>query len=153
MIRGLRCIVLLFCLIVISPTSFAETEECSESDVLLFAKTAVDLGILFSGGCHTFLSARVSQECCDTTETIVSSPCSSQVFAKIEQLDFNSAFYTFLLHAMEKCRQEPSVGYVLTGCPDGVVAGEEQCDDGNAISGDGCSSYCFVEDGYDCFPD
>ncbi len=32
-------------------------------------------------------------------------------------------------------------------CGDGVVAGNEQCDDGNTDSGDGCSSTCAVEPG------
>ncbi|MCP3102462.1 DUF4215 domain-containing protein [Myxococcus sp. K15C18031901] len=35
-------------------------------------------------------------------------------------------------------------------CGDGVVAGAEQCDDGNLHSGDGCSSVCRVEPGYTC---
>uniref|UniRef100_A0A0G4HN54 EGF-like domain-containing protein n=1 Tax=Chromera velia CCMP2878 TaxID=1169474 RepID=A0A0G4HN54_9ALVE len=33
---------------------------------------------------------------------------------------------------------------------DGVVAGDEKCDDGNAQSGDGCDSNGQVEDGYSC---
>ncbi len=35
-------------------------------------------------------------------------------------------------------------------CGDGVVAGNELCDDGNTTSGDGCSSSCAVEAGYTC---
>jgi cysteine-rich repeat protein len=35
-------------------------------------------------------------------------------------------------------------------CGDGVVAGEEECDDGDASSGDGCSSACKEEDGWTC---
>jgi fibro-slime domain-containing protein len=35
-------------------------------------------------------------------------------------------------------------------CGDGVVAGNELCDDGNTTSGDGCSSTCAVESGYTC---
>lgn len=54
------------------------------------------------------------------------------------------------------------VGYVLNGdilapqkciqeeCGNRVVFGNEQCDDGNLISGDGCSSKCLVENGYVC---
>ncbi len=30
-------------------------------------------------------------------------------------------------------------------CGDGVVEGSEQCDDGNLVNGDGCSSSCVVE--------
>lgn len=35
-------------------------------------------------------------------------------------------------------------------CGDGVVDAGEQCDDGNQISGDGCSSTCTVEVGWYC---
>ena len=35
-------------------------------------------------------------------------------------------------------------------CGDGIVAGNEQCDDGNTNSDDGCSSTCTVEPGYTC---
>ncbi len=35
-------------------------------------------------------------------------------------------------------------------CGDGVIEVPEECDDGNADSGDGCSSICFVEDGWEC---
>ncbi len=35
-------------------------------------------------------------------------------------------------------------------CGDGVIAGLEECDDGNTSSGDGCSSTCSVESGYTC---
>jgi len=34
-------------------------------------------------------------------------------------------------------------------CGDGIVA-SEACDDGNVLSGDGCSSSCTVEDNYNC---
>ena len=35
-------------------------------------------------------------------------------------------------------------------CGDGIIAGTEKCDDGNATSGDGCSSTCTIERGYVC---
>ncbi|NTX05785.1 DUF4215 domain-containing protein, partial [Myxococcus sp. CA040A] len=35
-------------------------------------------------------------------------------------------------------------------CGDGVLGGVEACDDGNQLSGDGCSSVCQVETGYTC---
>jgi len=38
-------------------------------------------------------------------------------------------------------------------CGDGVIEGNEQCDDGNAVSGDGCSSTCQVELGWTCNED
>jgi cysteine-rich repeat protein len=35
-------------------------------------------------------------------------------------------------------------------CGDGLHAGGLDCDDGNTSSGDGCSSTCTVEVGYNC---
>jgi len=34
---------------------------------------------------------------------------------------------------------------VAAPCGNGVKDGREQCDDGNAANGDGCSSQCVVE--------
>jgi len=35
-------------------------------------------------------------------------------------------------------------------CGDGVIWGAEECDDGNSVSGDGCSASCAVEAGFEC---
>ncbi|MCW5890607.1 MAG: DUF4215 domain-containing protein [bacterium] len=35
-------------------------------------------------------------------------------------------------------------------CGDGVVAGDEACDDGGTLDGDGCSSTCTLEAGWSC---
>ena len=35
-------------------------------------------------------------------------------------------------------------------CGNGVLDETEQCDDGNTVSGDGCSRICQVENNYDC---
>lgn len=35
-------------------------------------------------------------------------------------------------------------------CGDGLVTGSEACDDGNALSNDGCSAMCTPESGYTC---
>lgn len=48
--------------------------------------------------------------------------------------------------------------YTLTGsncisnCGNGLRQGREGCDDGNTVSGDGCSGACQVEAGYICSP-
>ena len=36
-------------------------------------------------------------------------------------------------------------------CGDSMVTGDEVCDDGNEINGDGCSSTCTLETGYTCY--
>lgn len=36
-------------------------------------------------------------------------------------------------------------------CGNGKTQGSlEECDDGNVVSGDGCSSTCKIEDNFDC---
>ena len=40
--------------------------------------------------------------------------------------------------------------YNLEICGDGIHEGQLDCDDGNLIDGDGCSSQCKIEDGYKC---
>lgn len=61
------------------------------------------------------------------------------------------------------CSAEPSICRVLMGwrcmgdpavcapvCGDGLIRGTEQCDDGNLVNGDGCSSTCQIEIGWRC---
>ena len=51
-----------------------------------------------------------------------------------------------------------SAGYTGDGsscnatCSDGISMVEEECDDGNALSGDGCSEVCSIERGFTCSP-
>jgi cysteine-rich repeat protein len=49
-----------------------------------------------------------------------------------------------------------NIGFTLSGvncirnCGNGIRTQGEQCDDGNAINGDGCSSNCTLEKGFIC---
>ncbi len=43
-----------------------------------------------------------------------------------------------------------SVQYEKARCGDKLILLNEDCDDGNAVSGDGCSSVCKVETGFNC---
>ncbi len=45
---------------------------------------------------------------------------------------------------------EASVTTQMGTCGNGQLEGDEQCDDGNLLSGDGCSATCTIEDGYAC---
>ncbi len=40
--------------------------------------------------------------------------------------------------------------YQLSACGDGVAGSGEECDDANAVAGDGCSPGCTTEAGYLC---
>ena len=43
-----------------------------------------------------------------------------------------------------------TVHYLLEICGDGINAGVNECDDGNTLSHDGCSSKCRIESGWAC---
>ncbi|MBL7715641.1 MAG: DUF4215 domain-containing protein [Bdellovibrionales bacterium] len=47
-------------------------------------------------------------------------------------------------------KDAPATGSNSPVCGNGAIASPETCDDGNAVSGDGCSSSCTVEGGYAC---
>ena len=58
---------------------------------------------------------------------------------------------TGLLLALAACGGGSSDGGTPAArCGDGVKAGTETCDDGNTTNGDGCSSSCSVEAGFNC---
>ena len=44
-----------------------------------------------------------------------------------------------------------SSGMCIENCGDGKNYGINQCDDGNLIDGDGCSSSCLIEEGWMCY--
>ena len=46
--------------------------------------------------------------------------------------------------------ERKTAGVENPACGDGVVANTESCDDGNVGNGDGCSSVCAIEPGYQC---
>src|SRR5690606_30526854 len=50
------------------------------------------------------------------------------------------------------CQAEPSCSNegCISRCGDGLIIGNEKCDDGNTVDGDGCSSTCQEEPGYTC---
>jgi len=48
------------------------------------------------------------------------------------------------------CTLDPSACPIPPGCGDGTLAGDEECDDGNTTSADGCSLACRLETGFIC---
>ncbi|MGN1072573.1 MAG: DUF4215 domain-containing protein [Bradymonadia bacterium] len=48
------------------------------------------------------------------------------------------------------CGDDSTSPVIVHGCGDGMISVDEGCDDGNTESGDGCSSTCEVEPGYEC---
>jgi fibro-slime domain-containing protein len=48
------------------------------------------------------------------------------------------------------CTQDPSACPIPPGCGNGALDSDEECDDGNTVSGDGCSLACRQETGFVC---
>src|SRR5664279_3119569 len=48
------------------------------------------------------------------------------------------------------CAQDPSNCPIPAGCGNGTLDSGEECDDGNNVSGDGCSMTCRQETGFVC---
>lgn len=69
------------------------------------------------------------------------------------RLTYSAAFLTLVLGACSTSDHNdnsPDAGVVTDApaagvCGDGIVDGNEQCDDGNTVSGDGCSATCATE--------
>jgi cysteine-rich repeat protein len=81
---------------------------------------------------------------CITAELIHGVPrCFSCNFSQHFQTDGNGSCL---------CKSGYSLlnGICVTVCGNGELFGIEQCDDGNHVSGDGCSSLCQVEKSYEC---
>jgi cysteine-rich repeat protein len=69
----------------------------------------------------------------------------------------NGLFYGDGKGCSKTCTAEPTcldssgkTQACTTTCGDGNVDPGEACDDGNGLDGDGCSSRCVVEDGFEC---
>eukprot|EP00736_Rhodelphis_marinus_P006773 Rmarinus@m.8510 len=108
------------------------------AETFRFGASAIDVGVISSSGCQSLYSRRVSQYCCDIVAELVSDRCIGMGMDFSQSSVEKDAYVSFLHMTVSRCRFEAGVGYDLYGCADGVVTGEEQCDDGNAISGDGC---------------
>jgi len=81
-----------------------------------------------------------SDEQCDDGNTVDGDGCSSTC-----KLESDALFQcTVSPDRKEKTICKPRV------CGDGVITDDEQCDDGNLVDGDGCSSKCVIEKFYRC---
>ena len=63
--------------------------------------------------------------------------------------DYDAQYGSGDLVCSDNCTMDTS-SCVSGVCGDGVINTEEGCDDGNTDDGDGCSSACQIESGYNC---
>jgi cysteine-rich repeat protein len=98
--------------------------------------SAPDAATIDAGRCGN--GALDPGEQCDDGNTISGDGCSSQ--CKLE-CDWLCGM------PVPGC---PSCGISLQRCGNGILTSNEECDDGNVASGDGCSASCQVEPGWRC---
>ena len=75
---------------------------------------------------------------------------SAAVNASNDLAAFNLLLVSQSLHPMFSIQQR---GRIVAECGNGLLETAETCDDGNQIDGDGCSSACYIEEGWLCQPD
>jgi len=104
--------------------------------VNVFVRLATPLSIFFNKhkkGCGD--GFRTYPEECDDGNQISGDGCSKKCKVELGYKCIGGSYYNSQL----------DVCSVYTSCGDAVVAGSEECDDGNFIDGDGCSKYCTKE--------
>jgi cysteine-rich repeat protein len=103
--------------------------------------------VLRSNGARSVVSTVGSDSFADKT----TANHKSDLFTHV--LDFASSYYYVRIDIDRTIAKESvrSIGVALEStCGDGIVTAPEACDDGNRGDGDGCSSACVVEGGFEC---
>jgi len=61
-----------------------------------------------------------------------------------------AASFVYTINDGTAATDTATVNITVTVCGDNVITAPEECDDGDAVPGDGCDNNCQVEDGFDC---
>jgi large repetitive protein len=114
-------------------------------------------------GCSSACSIELGWECSvvNCVESVCTEPCGNGFRTSGEECDDGN--FVGLDGCSSKCIVECAFSCsgggsgssemdqcTVIGCGDKAVGGIEQCDDGNFVNGDGCSSDCIIEPGYTC---
>jgi fibro-slime domain-containing protein len=122
-----------------------------------------DDGNAVSGdGCSSTCLTEPGWSCTGSPSTCSASVCGNGIVESGEGCDLgeegNGLFYGDATGCSKTCTQEPNcrpngtTQACSTFCGDGNIdtPDGEQCDDGNAVAGDGCSDTCQLEGGFMC---
>ncbi len=99
--------------------------------------------------CWPALAATPSRSSCGVTEAAAAPPRSRRAWGARGSSDTGILFDAGPDAEPDACVDCPDVTQPAV-CGDGLVDITEQCDDGNATPGDGCSGICVIEPGYTC---
>lgn len=96
--------------------------------------------------CHTVCGDGVltDDEVCDDGDTLDGDGC---------QADCQNVTSGYTCETRISPEGNWKISVCTSLCGNGIKTGWEECDDGNRISGDGCSSNCTVENGFNCTGD
>lgn len=129
-------------------------------DGVITATENCDDGNTVNGdGCSSTCLTEPGYTCQGTPSVCVASVCGNGVREAGEGCDLgadNGLFYGDGQGCSTTCTQEPNcrpngvTQACTTACGDGNHDVDEECDDGNAVSGDGCSDTCHFEGGFEC---
>ena len=118
-------------------------EQCDDGDVM-------------SGdGCNAGCKVEPGFKCPTPGANCVASVCGDGVLDVGEGCEDNPANLVAGDGCGPTCQPEPTVTVgpspiVNVDCGDGLVTGNDQCDDGNDDNGDGCNDMCDEEPGWNC---
>jgi len=131
-------------------------------DSIITATETCDDGNTTNGdGCSSTCQIEPGSSCTTASPSVCTkSVCGNGVVEPGENCDAgkaNGLFYGDGKGCSKTCTKEPTcrnasgvTGPCSHACGDGNKDPDEQCDDGNQVSGDGCSSACKTEDGFLC---
>jgi cysteine-rich repeat protein len=140
----------------------SQCEQCSESEECPQPDFDCQLKVCADGFCGT-TQAPAGTECqgtgtCDENGTCILTTCGDGAIQPGEQCDglnldgqtcVSQGFAGGTLACDGNCQFDTSA-CTVSECGNGIVEAGETCDDGNQIDGDGCSSTCQEEVGFDC---
>jgi cysteine-rich repeat protein len=87
-------------------------------------------------------------ETCDDNNTVNGDGCDSTCHIEANFTCFQNS--TFTVSVCSRCGDKKIEGNCDCISSSDLLKGTETCDDGNSVSGDGCSSTCQIEYGYSC---
>ena len=86
-----------------------------------------------------------------TGDAVITATCAATGrYVFVVQPRSDSCLHFTEIQVLEQVLFTTGASTCATVCGDGKRAGAEGCDDGNLMSGDGCSATCTVEDGFHC---
>eukprot|EP00736_Rhodelphis_marinus_P007214 Rmarinus@m.9035 len=125
------------------------SEECTFMEVLRYASSAVDMGLISTVGCDLEHFGD-NEFCCERVFQLFTHKC---MLPAVNLINTGSSPHLYFVRGAERrCRGKLGIGLLeRTGCGNGILEPSlEYCDDNNTLSDDGCSARCFVEPGYSC---